>query len=56
MFEDSLGLPILQLALGKFIPSAHDRIGVAVLHPRKLTVYEVIPQGIRIRLSYSYEK
>lgn len=44
VLEESLGLPILQLLLGKFIPST-DLLGVAVLHPKKLTVYEICPQG-----------
>jgi len=43
--EGPLQQPILQLALGKFIPSSRDRIGVAVLHPRSLQVYEVVPQS-----------
>lgn len=43
--EGPLHQPILQLALGKFIPSSRDRIGVAVLHPRSLQVYEVVPQS-----------
>jgi len=43
--EDSVKLPILQLCLGKFIPSSRDRIGVAILHPRSLQVCEVVPQG-----------
>lgn len=45
VYESDLGFPILQLTLGKFIPSSKDRNGVAVLHPRKVVVYEVIPQG-----------
>ena len=45
MLEESLDAPILQLALGLFVPSS-DKLGLAVLHPRKLAVYEVEPQGI----------
>ncbi len=44
VLEESLGSPILQLLLGKFIPST-DILGVAVLHPKRLVVYEIIPQG-----------
>ncbi len=49
VLEESLGLPILQLLLGKFIPST-DSLGVAVLHPKKLVVYEIIPQGVVVYL------
>lgn len=41
IFEDNLGEPILQLLLGQFIPSSPMN-SLAVLHPRKLTVYELI--------------
>lgn len=44
VIEEDLGIPILQLLIGKLIPST-DSLGLAVLHPRKLCVYEVIPQG-----------
>ena len=44
VIEEDLGVPILQLLMGKFIPST-DSIGLAVLHPRKLSVYEITPQG-----------
>ena len=44
VIEEDLGAPILQLLMGKFIPST-DSLGLAVLHPRKLSVYEVVPQG-----------
>ncbi len=46
MLEQPLGDPILQVCLGNFVPAVADHIGVAVLHPRKLVVYEVIAQGI----------
>ena len=46
VLEESLGLPILQLLLGKFIPST-DILGIAVLHPKKLVVYEIVPQGVK---------
>lgn len=44
VLEENLNSPILQLLLGSFIPST-DILGVAVLHPRKIAVYEIIPQG-----------
>ncbi len=44
VLEENLGKPILQILLGRFIP-ATESIGIAVLHPRELVVYEVIPQG-----------
>ena len=46
VLEESLNEPILQLLLGAFIP-ATDILGVAVLHPKRLTVYEIIPQGLK---------
>lgn len=45
ILEESLGHPILQLLVGRFIPST-ESLGLAVLHPRKLVVYEVSPHGI----------
>jgi len=44
VLEENLNYPILQLLLGAFIPST-DIFGVAVLHPKRLVVYEIIPQG-----------
>lgn len=44
ILEESLGHPILQLLAGRFIPST-ESVGLAVLHPRKLVVYEVSPHG-----------
>lgn len=44
VLEENLNYPILQLLLGEFIPST-DIFGVAVLHPKRLVVYEIIPQG-----------
>lgn len=43
--EESLGVPILQLLIGQFIPSVENLLGLAVLHPKKLVVYEVNAQG-----------
>lgn len=45
VLEENLHAPILQVLLGRFIPGS-ELLGVAVLHPRELFVYEVIPQGI----------
>jgi Bardet-Biedl syndrome 9 protein len=44
ILEESLGAPILQLLLGRFIP-ASNMLGLAVLHPKRLVVYELIPQS-----------
>lgn len=44
VLEEPLGDPILQLLLGQFIPS-DDSIGLAVLHPRRLVIYEVNAQA-----------
>jgi Bardet-Biedl syndrome 9 protein len=44
ILEENLNFPIIQLLLGKFIPST-DFLGLAVLHPKTLVVYEVVPQG-----------
>jgi Bardet-Biedl syndrome 9 protein len=45
--EENLGLPILQVLLGLFIPSVENLLGLAVLHPKKLVVYEVVGQGMK---------
>ena len=44
ILEEALDLPILQLLMGRFIPSS-NLLGLAVLHPKKLVVYEVVSQG-----------
>ena len=44
ILEESLGAPILQLLLGRFIP-ASNMLGLAVLHPKKLVVFELLPQS-----------
>ena len=44
LFEDYLKQPILQILSGRFVPSSPDHVGLAVLHPRKLVVYELVPQ------------
>ena len=43
--EESFDTPILQVCIGKFVPSSPNMLGLAVLHPRKVTVYEFVPQG-----------
>ena len=45
VLEEMLGAPILQVALGRFIPGS-ELLGVAILHPRELVVYEILPQGM----------
>lgn len=45
IYEEQLEGPILQLLVGKFIPSSPKSNGIAVLHPKKLVVYELAPQG-----------
>lgn len=48
----SLGLPILQLEMGKFVPRAPRSLALAVLHPRKLSVYSVQrSEGANIQFS-----
>jgi hypothetical protein len=43
--EENLNYPILQVAIGRFVPNTNNIFALAVLHPRKLSVYEFIPQG-----------
>jgi len=43
--EENLDAPILQVCVGKFVPSSPGLLGLAVLHPRRLAVYEFVPQG-----------
>ena len=42
VLETVMGAPVLKLAAGRF-SSANDRLCVAVLHPRKISVFVVIP-------------
>lgn len=52
MVEESLGEAILQVLIGLFIPST-DSLGLAVLLPRKLVVFElVVNQGRDGRVNY----
>ena len=53
VLEENLGDPILQLLLGQFIPS-DDRIGLAVLHPKKLCVFEINAQANKDGRSVNY--
>jgi len=43
VLEVNLGLPILQLACGRFVPHDTSQLALAVLHPRRLLVYTVHP-------------
>lgn len=62
ILEEVLEAPILQLLIGRFIPST-DINGLAVLHPRQLVVYELNPQGNKdgrvnyysLRKAYSHD-
>eukprot|EP00605_Chrysophyceae_sp_TOSAG23-4_P001036 GSChrysophyteH1.ASY1.ANO1.1139.1 assembled CDS len=44
LIEEDMGSPILQLLAGMFLPNSTD-IGIAVLHPRKLVIYELQYRG-----------
>ena len=44
MIEQNLGMPILQVAAGRFV-SGSDQLALAVLHPRRLAVYMVGAMG-----------
>jgi Bardet-Biedl syndrome 9 protein len=44
MVEQALGAPILQLEIGRFLPSS-NLLALAVLHPRELVVYQVAAMG-----------
>jgi Bardet-Biedl syndrome 9 protein len=52
--EEMLGLPILQVMIGLFIPAVDNLLGLAVLHPKKLVVYEVVGQGMKDNKPASY--
>ena len=45
LLEQHLGFPILQIAFGKFIPNETKYKALAVLHPRKFVVYNVMVKG-----------
>ena len=44
MIEQNLGMPILQVSVGRFIAGT-DELALAVLHPRRLAVYRVGAMG-----------
>ena len=44
MVEQSLGQPILQIEIGRFIPSS-KHLALAVLHPRQVVVYQIGAMG-----------
>jgi len=43
IYEADLGFPILQVLVGKFLSASDQSLGLAVLHPKKLVVYELLP-------------
>ena len=45
IFEEQMEAPVLQMLVGKFIPSSPRSNGIAILHPKKLVVYELAPVG-----------
>ncbi len=45
LIEANLGEPILQVLSGQFLQNSKN-LGLAVLHPRKLVIYELIYNGI----------
>ena len=53
ILEEDLGAPILQLRLGKFFLGT-NQLGLAVLHPRKLAVYELAAGGAERNEGTSY--
>jgi Bardet-Biedl syndrome 9 protein len=46
ILEENLVKPILQVLVGRFVPGG-EQLGIAVLHPRELVVFEVLPQGTK---------
>ncbi|KAH3756623.1 protein PTHB1 [Pelomyxa schiedti] len=64
LLEHNVGAPILQIAAGRFVPTLKNKLGLAVLHPRKLVVYivekvatarEVMDQNTYYALKKQYE-
>ena len=53
ILEEDLGAPILQLSVGKFFLGTSN-LGLAVLHPRKLAVYELTDMGVERNERTSY--
>ncbi|KAL4217063.1 Protein PTHB1 [Mactra antiquata] len=60
LLESSLQMPILQIEAGKFV-SGSDKLHLAVLHPRKLAVYNVaemsgaVEHGTQYQMTLAYE-
>ncbi|PRP80528.1 hypothetical protein PROFUN_11841 [Planoprotostelium fungivorum] len=60
LLEHDVGAPIMQVSAGRFIPSS-TQLALAVLHPRKVTVYTVTSQpgaldsGLICKLEKKYE-
>ena len=46
--KQNSALVVVQLLIGQFIPSV-ESLAVAILHPRQLVVYEIVPQGGKVR-------
>ena len=55
MLESALDAPILQLAAGHFL-AEFDRVALAVLHPRKITVFTVVASGGKEASFFSLNK
>ncbi len=43
IYEADLGSPILQVLIGKFLSANDQSLGLAVLHPKKLVIFELLP-------------
>lgn len=50
--EENLSDPILQISMGRFLPSSTTMTALAILHPRKLSVYELIANTDTGRVSF----
>lgn len=55
IYEESLGIPVLQVLCGRFIPGADDQIALAILHPRKLSIFELVRTSSYHTLTKLYE-
>ncbi|XP_052237789.1 protein PTHB1-like [Dreissena polymorpha] len=60
LLESPLGHPVLQIEAGKFV-SGSDKLHLAILHPRKLSVYNVaamsgaVEHGTQYQMALAYE-
>ena len=57
LLDIALDLPILQLAAGRFVPHDTRSLALAVLHPRRLSVYAVGPRvggGLGLELIHGH--